>query len=227
MKNITIATFAAVLCFAIPQNAMAQDISRSLEQLSAVNEINPRQNPNLEGSERILDRNILDRKNKVVGEVQDITIKTNGTIDSIVTAFDRLRLNNTVYLNFRNMRIRPTEDGYALAMDSEEIEDFYPNLLADIATASGAEDETFSTKNMIGAKLKAEDGRNLGEIREVLFGLNGTRVTALLAEINIGTTRGDLVAIPFRTMELTQNYSKITATVSDEMADAIIEVADN
>ena len=156
-----------------------------------------------------------------------MTLRQNGTIVSIVSDLDRLRLGNTVHLDFREMRIQTLSDTYALAMEDDELKDFYPQLLANMETASGTEDDVLSTRNLIGSKIKAEDGRTLGEVQQVMFSSNGGRAAGLLIEVNIGTTRGEYVAIPFRTTKLTSEYSKITGTISNGMADAIIEVAKN
>ncbi len=212
---------------ATAQSALAQETARSLERLSDLNRINPLQNPEYVRSDDILNRKIIDRKNKVIGQVKDITLRNNGTIDTIATDFDRLRLGNTVYLDFRQMSIRPVTDAYSLAMDAEEVADFYPQLLANIATASGEEDGAFSSKKIIGANIYAQDGRNLGHIHQILFGSNGSIASALLVEVNIGTTRGDYVALPFRMTELSLQNGKLQGVITNDLADAMIEVAKN
>ena len=225
-KTVFVCGLFAVALLVAPITTHAQDV-RALEQLSDLNRINPKQNPAYETSDEILNRKILDRKNYVIGEVEDVTLRQNGTIVSIVSDLDRLRLGNTVHLDFREMRIQTLSDTYALAMEDDELKDFYPQLLANMETASGTEDDVLSTRNLIGSKIKAEDGRTLGEVQQVMFSSNGGRAAGLLIEVNIGTTRGEYVAIPFRTTKLTSEYSKITGTISNGMADAIIEVAKN
>lgn len=212
---------------AMPQIGFAQQTARSLERLSELNRINPLQNPEYVRSDDVLTRKIIDRKNKVIGEVKDITLRNNGTIDTIATNFDRLRLGDTVYLDFRQMSIRPVTNAYSLAMASEEVVDFYPQLLANIATASGEEDGAFSSKKIIGSNIYAQDGRNIGHVHQIMFGSNGTLASALLVEVNIGTTRGDYVAVPFRMTELSSKSGKLQGTVTNDLADAIIEVAKN
>lgn len=219
--------YALFAIMAAPVVAVAQESPRTLERLSDLNRISPLQNPEFERAEDVLGRKILDRKNKVIGEVKDITLRNNGTINTINTDFDRLRLGNTVFLDFREMSIRPVSDAYSLAMDSDEIAAFYPQLLANIDTAAGNEDDSFSTLKIVGSKVEAVDGRNLGSVKSVLFGSNGTRASALYVELSIGTTRGDYVAIPFRSADLQANGSALKAVVSNDLANAMIDIADN
>ncbi|MGH1398274.1 MAG: PRC-barrel domain-containing protein [Alphaproteobacteria bacterium] len=207
--------------------ATAQDISRELQQLSAVNRINPLQNPEFSRSEDIFDRRVLDRKSKVVGEVKDILVHKNGSLESMAVDFDRLRLGATVFLNFRQTSIRPLDDAYELAMDANELREFYPSLLANMATASGTEDDVYSTKRLKGIDVRKASGRKIGEIEDILFSANGARVSALFVEITKGTQRGETIAIPFRSTEFKEQSGRLYAEVSDTLAEAVLTLADD
>lgn len=217
---------AALILFISTAPVLAQS-NRALEQLSQLNRINPLQNPEFDRDSKIINRKIIDRKNKVVGRVQDVIINPNGTIASIVTDFDRLRLGDDIALNYRNLNIRSRADSYAMNMDSDEIRDFYPQLLADIETASGDGNNTFSVRKLSGAQILAEDGRRIGKVKNVLFANNGGIVRAINAELSYGTHRGDTVAIPFRNVNFQTVRGRLQGKVSDDFADAMMDIADN
>jgi len=226
MRVLTITAFALIAILFAPSQTWGQS-NRTLEQLSQLNRINPLQNPEYEQGRKVINRKIIDRKNKVVGRVEDIIVNQNGTIASIKTDLDRLRLGSSVHLNYRNMRIRTVSNAYALNMDSDEIADFYPQLLADIETASGADNDSFSMKKIIGASLRAKDGRRLGKVENVLLGSNGAVVRAVYAKLAYGTQRGDTIAVPFRNVAFTSKNGRLSGTIENDVADAILKIADD
>lgn len=227
MTNILKFTIIAVLAFVTaPSPAKAQDFGRTLEQFSQMNRTNPLQNRDFSRSDDVLNRKILDRKNKVVGTVKDISIRSNGTINTITVDFNRLRLSNEVALNYRELRIDSRSNTYALNLDSDEIQEFYPQLLANIETAAGDDAEITSVRQIQGATLQAEDGIRLGKIRHVLFGGNGSRVDALFAELSIGTMRGNTAAIPFRNTNLKRKNGRVIVALPNDLVEALFEVAD-
>lgn len=226
MRILSLIAMATLALTIVPTTTHAQS-NRALEQLSALNRINPLQNPEFERSEKVIDRKIVDRKNKVVGTAEDIILNQNGTIASIQTDFDRLRLGNDVNLNFRTMRIRTISNAYALNMDADEIADFYPQLLSDIETASGDGANTFSARKIIGAPIRAKDGRRLGKVKSILFGANGGIASAVYAEMTYGTLRGETLAIPFRSVNFKTERGRLRGTVDNQLAGAMIKLADD
>jgi len=224
-----IASFIAIatLIFAtLPANAFAQS-NRALEQLSALNRIDPMQNPEFDSAEDIINRKIVDRKNKVIGTADDVIINQNGTIASIRTELDRLRLGSEINLNFRTLRIRTVSNAYALNMDSDEIAELYPQLLSNIETASGDNANTFSTRELIGTTLRANDGRKLGKVGSILFSSNGGIASAVYAEMSYGTLRGETLAVPFRSIKFDSERGRLRGTIDNDLADAMISIADN
>lgn len=206
--------------------AHAQGATQAIQQLSALNRINPMQNPAYDTADEVLNRKIVDRTNKVVGEIKDINIRENGTIDTIAVDFDRLALSGTVYLNFREMRMRTTDSSFELAMNSDEIENVYPELLSNIETASGGEDAVYSMKKLDGVNVSASDGRNLGKVKDILFSSRGNSVVALFVELTHGINRGETMAIPFRETTMKTKTGRLYAEVNEALADAMLEMAD-
>jgi len=226
MKILPLITLAALAIITLPSVSYAQ-VNRAMEQLSALNRIQPLQNPEFEAADDILGRKIIDRKNKVVGNARDVIINQNGTIASIQTDFDRLRLGSEVNLNFRTLRIGTVSNAYSLNMDSDEIAAFYPQLLSDIETASGDNTDTFSTRELLGTTLRAKDGRKLGKVESILFGANGGIASAVYAEMTYGTLRGEALAVPFRSVTFKTERGRLVGNVSNDLADAMIKIADD
>ena len=226
MKLFQIIAFALIAIVFSPVQTLANN-DRALEQLTSLNRMNPLQNPEFDRAGKILGRKILDRKNKVVGRVDDVIVNSNGTIASLQTDFDRLRLGTDLYLNYRSLNIRTRSTSYALGMDADEIEDFYPQLLADIETASGNNTSTFSVREMMGAPILSDKGRKIGKVKNVLFANNGGIVRALYAEFTSGILRGRTIAIPFRSANLQVKKNRITAVIDEEFADSMAKAAEN
>lgn len=226
MKLLQILVIAIITITATPSVTMAQS-NRALEQLSDLNRINPLQNPKFDRADKVLKRKIIDRKNKVVGRVQDIVIHKNGTIASIKTDFDRLHLGNDLYLNYRTMNISTRSNGYTLGMDADELEDFYPQLLANIETAAGDGGDTFSVEKLMGAILYAQDGRKIGKVKNILFGNNGGIARAVYAELTYGIRRGKTIAIPLRNANFSTKSGRTRGTIDNDFANAMLKVAGN
>ena len=226
MKIASFLTLATLALAAISMPAQAQS-NRALGQLSALNRIDPMQNPEFETADDIVGRKIIDRKNKVIGNVDDVIINQNGTISSIQTELDRLRLGDDINLNYRTLRIRSISNAYALNMDSDEIAELYPQLLANMETASGDNADTFSTRKLIGATLRSKDGRKLGKVDSILFSSNGGLASAVYADMSYGTLRGEKLAVPFRAITFASERGRLNGFVENDVADAMIALADD
>ncbi len=228
IRRIFILIFGlALFLSAASFQAQAGDYERFLETLTEINRIDPLQAPSYERDDDILKRHILDRKNRVVGEVQDVILTPEGSISSLFVKFDRLRLNTSVYLNYRDMRIRPVSNGYALSFDDEQIENMYPVFLANIETAAGEEGETVSARSLVGASVKSSDGRKVGKVKHVMFGSRGGQAEVLYIAMIYGILRGKSIAVPYDAVKFDSNGKKPKLTVSEEQADAMIDFAKN
>ncbi len=221
MTRLLIAITLIVFAF----SAQAQGVGANVQTLNDYNKLQPLQNPQYERAEKILDRRILDSKNRVVGEVNDVIVGPNGSISALEVEFDRLRLNAPVYLNYRDMEIRTGGKSYILKFDQEQITSLYPEILAQVDTAAGALDD-LSVSKLKDSEILAHDGRKIGQVSEILFSADGDRVEAIYVGLTTGVLRGKSVAIPLRAAQFgTDSAQKINGIVSNEMADAMIEYA--
>lgn len=226
MKFMALAFTALLLAFSLPHAAQAQSIefSKAVQDLRAMNRLNPRQSPQFKTSEEVMKGHILDRTRKTVGEIHDVLLGASGAIDSLHVEFDRLQLLAEVYIDYDDMGIKPTSSGYITSFEDEEIESVFPELLAGIATASGSE-TIYSTTKLIGKQISSVDGRNLGKIEEILFDGQGGRASAMLVKMNYGRLTGTALAIPFGVASIDTSGAQTKITVEKQMADAMIAVA--
>ena len=212
----------AVIAISLSAHMSYAQSARAIEQIKDFNRIKPLQNPDFEKADDILDRRLLDSKNRVVGEISDVIVNANGTISSIVTEFDRLRLGTELFLNYRSLGIQPRSDSYALRIDADEIEAFYPTLLAETQAASGVEDETMSLNKLIGAPLVSTNGRKVGKVKNILFNDNGSIIRAAYIELSTGLQRGETIAIPFRNIDFSMDGNRPKGTLEEDFIDAMI-----
>ena len=195
---------------------------RALDLINRTNDYRPEQSPKHERSREIFSDRVLDKTNRVVGEVRDVVLDKNGVIQSVDIEFDRLRLPvDRMSVNYRQIGIRPVSNGYKMNYTDDQIEELVPELLAEIETAAGNGEEVRSLKKIIGQKISAKDGRVLGEVKDVLFDSLGGRAELLFISMNYKSSRGEALAIPFSE----SNFKKNGFVVSDVMADAMIEYA--
>lgn len=213
-----------VLCiFAMP--ALAQEYNKSMQMISELNRIQAPQNPNYERSEKILTRRVIDRKNRVIGEVQDVIFRSNGGLKSIKVDFNRLNLSQPVYLNYRELDMRTSGRSYQMSIEDKQVDSLYPQLLADIETASGPGVEDFSLRKMLNANVTTANGKIVGKISDVLFSAEGDRAEAIYVRMADGVLNGKQVAVPVDALQLSNSAQGFTAVASDDLASAMNDFA--
>lgn len=195
------------------------------DTLAEYNRIKPKQNPQWETANRTLKSKVHDNKNKVIGDLQDIVVSENGSIDSLNVDLNRLQLGE-INLNYNELNVTASPRSYALGYDDDRIADIYPEILASIGTAAGEGAAGISIESLIRSDVKADDGRRIGKVEDVMFSANGDRVTALLVRVNYKTIRGESVAIPFSSVEYRPKGSRYEVLLADPQADTILEFAD-
>lgn len=206
-----------------PHQAFAQDVSysRAMQSLSALNRIPALQNPSYQTEREVLAARVLDNTNRVIGEVEDIIVSDNGSIQSLRVDFDRLRLSGQVFLNYRDMDVKPVSNGFALGFESAQIADMYPRLLSNIETAAGNQGDAVSIRKLNGANLRTANGRKIGEVRNVLFGARGSQAKALFVAMMMGGVGPKQVAIPFNSGAIKTEGQNIDIVVTENQANAL------
>lgn len=222
-----LASFIALflLSFSLVQPVSAQGVQETLRlqrELAEINRIKPLQNKTFIPSNDILNRRILDDQNKVVGELEDAIISTNGRIQSLLVSFDRLRLRNSVFIDYNRLGVGSVSDGYRLGLRDEKIEELYPELLADIQTAAG-EDDQFSITRMINSTVVNDRGQRLGKVTHVLFDEDARTVIGYHFNVNYRTIRNEGIAVPFRSVFFEEKSGRMQARIGQDFSDAMLD----
>lgn len=196
--------------------------------LTDLNRIKPLQNPRNELSEDMLDRDILDQKNKTVGKLDDLFINDEGKIAALFVHFDRLRLSDAVYMDPDVLDIKVMDDAFRLGFNEEQIEDLHAELLAETVAAAGDVDEdVLSLTDMLGEQVTTSPkGLRIGEVEDVLFDRKARVVRGVYLNINYKTIRDFGIAVPFNVLTFEQEAGDLKVTVADDYADVILEYAE-
>lgn len=220
-------TLAAIIMALSPAYAQDFGFNNALQTINKVNSYRPEKSPKHQGAADILKDRILDSRNRVVGNVNDVILSRNGSIKLIDTDFDRLKLGtDNLIISYDDFNVRPVSNGYKMSYTDDQIEEVFPELLANIATAAGEGSETaFSLKKIVGAEVKSKDGRKLGTVQDVLFDSLGGRAELIFVGMDYKSARGEGVAIPFNVAKYDATYKAVSLTVPNDMADAMIEYA--
>lgn len=203
---------------ALPAQAQSSLIQQ--RTVSDMNRIKPLQNPRYETIEDFRERRILDSANKVAGEIKDAQINPEGEIMSLLVNFDRLRLGQDVYLNYKTLDIGSVSTGYRLGFRSDDIEDIFPQLLAEIETAGAG--DTINLNSIAGRKVTTTKGKILGRVGNVLFNDQATQVVGLYINVTAGTLRNEGIAIPFTAARFVDKASGPEAHINQALADYMI-----
>lgn len=218
-------TAALFLCFASTSNVVyAQAQNRIYDSLQSLNRQKPLQNPRLQNMHDVLGRDVLDRRSRVVGEVNDVLLIRSGQINSLDVDMTRLGMQQKLFLNYKKTGVRALVDSYSLNIADDQIEELAPALLNDIESSAGQED-VMSLQRLKGARLIAEDGRRLGEVANVLFADKGDRARALYIDLDHKFIRREFIAIPFSAPKYRPKARTFDVVVTNDYADAIIEYA--
>ncbi len=223
-KYMRILLFLLVFIFLEPVSVLAAGDLVLQKNVHNMNRLKPLQNPRYIRFEKILKRKVIDSHNKVVGEVGDVLVDTRGTISSIHVGFDRLHLRQNVYLNYEALDIESVSNGYRLAFDDEQVVALYPELLANIETASGQSD-VFSLSSILGKKVLDAKGRKIAKVSDILFDDTARIVKALYLDVNYKTIRNKGVAVPFSKVSLGYESGRLVVRVPQDLSEIVLNYA--
>ncbi|MCK5375143.1 MAG: PRC-barrel domain-containing protein [Alphaproteobacteria bacterium] len=197
--------------------------------ISEYNRIKPLQNPRYEESSEILKRRVIDSRNKVIGEVQDVLFDRYGRVTSLYVEFDRLNLGQSVYLNHDILDVKSVTTGYRLGFNDDEIKTLYPALLSGIETASGTtkdnEQNRFSLKDILDTDVINSDGIIIGNLQDILFDNNGAYVRSVYLNINHRSVHNEGIAVPISILKFIEKGGKSYVVIDNAYVDSILEMA--
>jgi sporulation protein YlmC with PRC-barrel domain len=221
---LTLAVVGGFVALSVQSHAQENIATAALvETLSTLNRNKPLQNPSYQADSRLLSRSILDQKNKVVGQVQDIIMDNTGAIEALEINFNRLRLG-TAYLNYRDMRFTQTSQGYQIGLDTPQLRSLFPEFPKAMPTEPQQGDMVFRLSRLSGAPIKLENNNTLGKVVAVLFNRAGTRAEALFIEVKYKPGTPDTLAIPYAAPHyMIDAVDNVELLLSPEQETAIIE----
>lgn len=214
--------------FAIDENGEIKSIAFQ-KRITDINRIDPLQNPRHEKSVDVLDRHILDSKSKIIGEVDDILINLDGHVLSLLVTFDRLRLRQSVYLNYELLDVESVTSGYRIGFDKDGVEDIYPELSSAIETSSGGDDSEdvaqYSVKALIGSVVVTNENIKIGKLQDILFNQDGTYVRSVYLDVNYKTIHDKGVAVPLSVLKFERKVGQTRAVIDKRYVDMILKYA--
>ncbi|MFN3700889.1 MAG: PRC-barrel domain-containing protein [Alphaproteobacteria bacterium] len=219
------AFLCALLIFTgTPRETSAQTLDPYYTTLNQYNRLKPLQNPQWRRFSDVQRHRVTDSGNRVVGNVQDILVAPNGTINAVNTNLNRLQMG-TISLNYSQMQMRTGNDSYILGMDSARLRENSAMLMANIETASGNGADILALSSLIRAEVEADDGRRLGRVEEILMTSRRDRAAALLVRIDFRSVRSKSVAIPFSSVDFEPFGNGYKIKLADRQADIILDYA--
>ncbi|MCB9982828.1 MAG: PRC-barrel domain-containing protein [Rhodospirillales bacterium] len=212
---------ALILICAPSAKAFAEDFTatRTWEELDKIDAARPLRSAKYKDAKDMLSARILDETNRVIGEVDDIILDRNGAITQLTVDFDRLRLGiGPLNINYNDMRTRKATNGFKLGYSNNEIRARVPQILADMETASGENEDTYSLKKLIGQPIYNTKSAKLGEIEEILFDQVSGRAKFMALKLSEKSVRGKTALIPFSEAR----YQDAKLTVSNNFSNILL-----
>lgn len=191
--------------FALPSGPLyAQDltITPAWEQLDEIKKSKPAQNAKYIDAQTILSGRILDRTNRVIGDVEDALVDQNGAIKKLTIDFNRLRLGTgSLSVDYKEIRAHAATNGFKIGYSDDEIRARLPQILAQMETAAGSDsgDHDFhSLEGFAGKPLYNEKGEIIGVIENVFFDRQSRRAKFFSLSFRHKSALGKSAVIPLR-----------------------------
>lgn len=217
---------AAETSAATEESAVSTEKKASFkEQISSLNRLKPLQNPQNQRAAEVLSYRIIDRENKIIGQVEDIVLNKDGAVDQLVVDLDRLRVKEPVSLGYQEFNFKKSSNGYQLSMSKDEIMAQSDQLLAKIETAAGEDVSGIHLKEVLGKPVLNDRNRKIGDISEVLFDTEGKQVQAFLLKVKYRSAKND-IAVPFSAIVFDRKDGNLRATMGREDVKELLIFAD-
>ena len=217
------AFFILALLIASPVFADDIDVMDFEKSLRDMNRVKPLQDHRYHQLKDVLNRRILDKTNRVMGTVEDITFNMDGTVATVVADLDRLQLGEAIPLSLEDIGIESMSKGYRVDIAGAKIEDLYSTFLANIATASGDNNKVLSVNSLMGQSISMQAFLNVAKVTDILFDEPATRVHAIYVTVNHRTIRKKGVALPIDAFDFSEENGRIKIMVKAGLGDSLLE----
>lgn len=171
----------------------------------------------------ILKGRVADSEGKAIGEVKDVFVAQGGDVAGITAALGRLSLSGDVFLSTPDMSLEGSTKGYAIGLTGTEVKGIFGEIPKGAPDSKGG--KILSAKIFADKKVKTLKDKDFGEILEILFSEEGTRVEAALMKINYGPVKNAVVAVPMEAIRFGVERGRPSFTIKSEEAAEVLKFA--
>lgn len=171
----------------------------------------------------ILKGRVADSEGKAIGEVKDVFVAQGGDVVGITAALGRLSLSGEVFLSTPDMSLEGSTKGYAIGLTGTEVKGIFGEIPKGAPDSKGG--KILSAKIFADKKVKTLKDKDFGEILEILFSEEGTRVEAALMKINYGPVKNAVVAVPMEAIRFGVERGRPSFTIKSEEAAEVLKFA--
>jgi sporulation protein YlmC with PRC-barrel domain len=165
--------------------------------LASMNEKNPLENPLVESTEELLQRDLQDSTNKVFGEIDDLLINENGKIEMLVTTVEGIGVGKqTLFLSTNEVRTSLGLHAYEIPYHRDEMEDLLPQILAQTETAAGDGNLT-SLRSLNGRMVVTPDGKRFAKVKTAITDQQARHIIGLVLANIAGVSGKGEIAVPY------------------------------
>lgn len=184
------------------------------------------QNPVFSSGKEVLNRRLLDKNQRAIGKITNITLLSDGSFKAIEANINTGGFREDVSFDMESYIIDPTTTSFTVAMDKSQINNNMAALLAGIETAAGDDAATPVTLNSLrGANILGPGGQLIAKVEDALIRENIDKVEGLLIKVSSGKNRGATIAIPYEASEVIQKGSRVDLVVTQDQAQIITSLS--
>lgn len=196
-----------MICMILIQPAAGQDAGTPVGAYQArLIKLNEKDFYNKRGLEDTIKGKIQDRTNRVIGEVQDVLVKPNGFVETVVAEIDGFG-SDQLFLSAEELAMETTRSGYRLPFHRDAMDEMLPAILSNIATAAGTVDEPLTALSSFDGRAIFVPGNvserrskeRFAQVSNVIMNQEGTQVTGLIIERINGAADAEAIIIPYPT----------------------------
>ncbi len=206
MKRFYVLFALVLMLWPLPAAAQNADMAAFSYTLQSLNRTPISQSPRFKSEQDMLALRALDVNRQLVGQLEDVRVDDSGALTAIVSEINmagrdtplvRSAVNTIAYADDASAFIIPLADITGSGGANGNNEPVSAEDLAAIAPAAGGSGRDFSLRAMIGAEVRSDTGRWLGEVKHVMFDEQAAGITALVLQDVPGARRYTEIALPF------------------------------
>lgn len=229
MKSIfQIAAFLIATSF-VTSYSLAQDAAylSHLEKITTINSYTPEKSSKHERGTKIIEDRIIDRKNRVIGDVLDVGFDQKGGILALEVELNKIKRSiDPIFIDYKTLEIESAGNGFRTGFNRDQIEE----MLSSLRKSSNTTRKSLggiSIQKLLDADVKKSEIQKIGKVSDVLFDSVGSRAEYLFINMNYNGLRGAGVAIPFDQARFIKKGNTLEVLVDGALARAMDEYVRN